>query len=103
MNSMLRVWLVLLGLTLGEVGLAAAGARGGLMLAILLTLSTVKAWLIVAWFMHLRFERRHLALALLPALIVCILLLNFIFPDSVRLRRMSSAGSPEAPHSESTK
>ncbi len=103
MNPMLRVWLVLLALTLAEVALAAAGARGGVMLAILLALSTVKAWLIVAWFMHLRFERRHLALALLPVLIVCILLLNFIFPDSVRLGRMSSVGPPEASHSQSTK
>lgn len=97
---MVRVWITLLVLTGGEVALAAAGARGGLMLAFLLLMSVCKAALILGWFMHLRFERRTLGWALLPVAIVCILLLCFIVPDSVRLGRLRDTGRGEAAHIE---
>ena len=95
-RSIVRVWIALLVFTGVEVALAAAGARGGVMLAFLLAMSVVKAWLIIAWFMHLRFERRTLGWAILPVAIVCILLLCFIVPDSVRLGRMRDTSRMEA-------
>jgi caa(3)-type oxidase subunit IV len=55
-----------------------------LMLTILLGLSVVKAVLIVAYFMHLKFERLSMILSLVPMLVVCILLLLVFFPDSFR-------------------
>ena len=80
----LVVWSVLLALTAIEVWLAYAqvfSTRG--MLTILMALSLVKAALIVAYFMHLRFERATLVWSLVPAVIVIGLLAVF-FPDGVR-------------------
>ena len=50
----------------------------------LLGLSIIKAALIVAYFMHLKFERLSLILTLIPMLLVCIILLFVFFPDSFR-------------------
>ena len=44
--------------------------------------------LIVAYFMHLKYERFSLFLTLIPATVVCILLLFAFFPDSLRLLEM---------------
>jgi cytochrome c oxidase subunit 4 len=54
------------------------------MLTILVGLSIIKAALIVAYFMHLRFERLSLVLTLVPMLVICICLLFVFFPDSFR-------------------
>ena len=80
----LVVWTVLLGLTAIEVWLAYVQvfSMGG-MLAILMALSLVKAALIIAYFMHLRFERNTLVWSLVPAVVVIGLLAVF-FPDGVR-------------------
>jgi cytochrome c oxidase subunit IV len=45
----------------------------------------LKAGLIMAYFMHLRFERFTLVLTLIPATIFCIGMMTVIFPDSLRL------------------
>jgi len=55
------------------------------MLIVLMALSIVKAGLIMAYFMHLRFEKQALVLSLIPSLIVVISLLFVFFPDSLRL------------------
>ena len=47
-------------------------------------LSIIKAALIVAYFMHLKFERLSLILTIVPMLVVCICLLFVFFPDSFR-------------------
>jgi len=51
----------------------------------LIGLSVLKAGLIMAYFMHLRFERFGLVLTLIPATIFCIGMMTVIFPDSFRL------------------
>ena len=76
------VWLVLL--TLIEIFLAYKPMPLQIMLVVLLGLSIIKAALIVAYFMHLKFERLSLILTLIPMLVVCILLLFVFFPDSFR-------------------
>ena len=58
------------------------------MLVLLMGLSLVKAALIMAYFMHLRFEKRTLILTLIPALIVIASTLAVFFPDSLRLLHM---------------
>jgi cytochrome c oxidase subunit 4 len=78
------VWVGLLGLTAVEVFLAYIQLPLHIMLVILLGLSIIKAALIVAYFMHLRFERLSLVLTLVPMCVVCICLLFVFFPDSFR-------------------
>lgn len=79
------VWFSLLALTGIEVFLAYEQLELKLMLTILMGLSLVKASLIIAYFMHLRYERRSLILSLMPALIFVVGMLFVFFPDSLRI------------------
>lgn len=82
----LWVWLYLIALTGLEVMLAYEQLFSlHVMLAILMALSLVKAALIVAYFMHLRFEKMNFVLSLIPAVVIVISLLSVFFPDSMRL------------------
>jgi cytochrome c oxidase subunit IV len=75
----------LLGMTLIEVYLAYVQVHNvHIYLTILMGLSLIKAALIIAYFMHLKFERMSLVLTLIPTLVVCICLLFIVFPDSYR-------------------
>jgi len=80
----ISIWVWLVVLTLVEIFLAYKPMPIHLMLIVLLGLSIIKAALIMAYFMHLKFERLSLILTLIPALVVCILLLFVFFPDSFR-------------------
>ncbi|HEX8992251.1 MAG TPA: cytochrome C oxidase subunit IV family protein [Anaerolineales bacterium] len=80
------VWAYLLVLTAVEVALGYTqlfSTRA--MLLILMVLSVCKAGLIVAYFMHLRFEKPALRYSLIPACVLVIALLFAFFPDSFRL------------------
>ncbi|HYN83622.1 MAG TPA: cytochrome C oxidase subunit IV family protein [Pyrinomonadaceae bacterium] len=94
----------LLVLTLIEVILAYIHLNLVLMLVILMGLSIIKAALIMAYFMHLKFERMSLVLTLVPILVVCICLLLVFFPDSLRSRHLRAtkaapaAGAAPAEH-----
>ncbi len=79
------VWLGLLGLTIVEVILAYQALSVGMMLVVLMSLSLIKAGMIMAYFMHLRYERFSLVLTLIPMLIICICLMASFFPDSLRV------------------
>ncbi len=80
------VWGYLLVLTGVEVVLAYVQLfSAGAMLVLLMVLSIVKAALIVAYFMHLKFERMALILSIVPAVVVVMSLLSVFFPDSFRL------------------
>ena len=80
----ISIWGWLVGLTLVEIFLAYKPMPIHLMLIVLLGLSIIKAALIIAYFMHMKFERLSLILTIIPMLIVCILLLFVFFPDSFR-------------------
>ncbi len=82
----MTVWVVLLVLTAVEVFLAYIHLPVGLMLTILLGLSIAKAAMIIAYFMHLRYERFSLVLTLIPMWMMCTLLMLVIFPDSFRIQ-----------------
>lgn len=83
------VWVWLLAFTAVEVYLGYIHLPLQLMLTLLMGLSVMKAALIMAYFMHLRFERLSLFLTLVPALVFCIcLILIFFFPDSLRLHQL---------------
>jgi cytochrome c oxidase subunit 4 len=78
------IWIWLLVLTGIEIFLGYKPMAIHFMLTILLGLSIIKATLIVAYFMHLKFERLSLILTVVPMLVVCICLLFVFFPDSFR-------------------
>lgn len=82
------VWISLLLLTGLEVFLAYQHLQVKVMLGLLMTLSIIKASLIIAYFMHLAYERRSLVLTLMPALIFVVCMMFVAFPDSIRLFEM---------------
>jgi len=82
------VWGALLGLTAFEVFLAYIQINVTLMLIILMGASIIKAALIVAYFMHLKFERLSLILTIVPTLVVLLCLFAILFPDSFRLHNL---------------
>jgi cytochrome c oxidase subunit 4 len=87
------IWIWLLVLTGFEVFLGYKHLPVIYMLVILMGVSIVKAALIVAYFMHLRFERLNLVLTIVPALVICICLLLVFFPDSFRARDLRYQGA----------
>jgi cytochrome c oxidase subunit 4 len=96
----ISIWVWLVGLTLVEIFLAYKTMPIHIMLTILLGLSIIKAALIVAYFMHLKFERLSLILSIVPMLVICICLLFVFFPDSFRssnLRYKFQEAPPVAP------
>lgn len=99
----ISIWVWLLVLTLIEIILAYRPMAIQFMLTILLGLSIIKAALIVAYFMHMKFERLSLILTIVPMLVVCICLLFVFFPDSFRSLdlRYKFKETPPAPAAES--
>ena len=82
------VWGGLLFLTAIEVFLAYIHLVPLLMLTILMLLSILKAGLIIAYFMHMKFERMSFVLTIVPTLVVLLCLFAIFFPDSFRLNKM---------------
>ncbi len=80
----ISIWVWLVVLTLLEIFLAYKPMEIHYMLTVLLGLSIIKAALIMAYFMHLKFERLSLIITLVPMLVICICLLFAFFPDSFR-------------------
>lgn len=85
------VWGGLLGLTAVEVFLAYIQIPTTVMLIILMGASIIKAALIVAYFMHLKFERLSLILTIVPTIVVLLCLFAVLFPDSFRAHNLRPA------------
>jgi cytochrome c oxidase subunit 4 len=80
------VWIGLVAITGIEVFLAYEHLAPGIMLTALVGLSIIKAGMIMAYFMHLKYEKFILVLWLVPAFMFCVLMICiFFFPDSLRL------------------
>ncbi len=82
-----KIWLGLLAFTALEVVLAYVQIAGALiMLAILLILSLIKAAMIMACFMHLKFDHPQLTWIVVAPAVACILIMcGYFFPDSFRI------------------
>lgn len=82
-----KIWIGLLVLTFIEVLLAYVQIAGVMvMLAILLILSVMKAAMIMAQFMHLSFDHKHLTyIVVIPAVLCILILCGYAFPDAFRL------------------
>jgi cytochrome c oxidase subunit 4 len=78
----------LLALTIVEVILAYFKVPLHIMLTLLIGLSLIKAAMIMAYFMHLKYERMSLVFSLIPVLVMCICLMFILFPDSNRNRNL---------------
>jgi cytochrome c oxidase subunit IV len=80
------VWVVLALVTGIEVYLGYLQLQPAVMLSVLVALSIFKVGLIVAYFMHLKYERFSMTLTLIPATIFCIMMMIvFFFHDSERI------------------
>src|SRR5260370_31085236 len=93
----ISVWVWLLAITGFEVCIGYIHLQVIYMLVILMGASIIKAALIVAYFMHLRFERLNLILTIVPALVICICLLLVFFPDSFRSKALRYQGGTQPP------
>ncbi len=85
----LIVYVCILALSGLQVLLAYQHAEGTQLLVRMLAVALIQAGLGVMYFMHLRNEQRNLRLALIPATIFVVLMMNMIWSDSFRLLRMS--------------
>jgi len=74
-----------------------------LMLTILMLLSIVKAALIIAYFMHLKFERFTLIMTIVPTLIVLLCLFGIFYPDSRRAHDLRPPMEIQQPQGEGEK
>jgi cytochrome c oxidase subunit IV len=90
------VWVALLVLTAIEIYLGYKHLDPILMLSLLIGLSLVKVGLIVAYFMHMKFERKTFIYTVVPTTIILLCLFAILFPDGKRLRenRGVTAGVP---------
>lgn len=79
------VWIGLLVIVGAEVALTYAGLSRDGLLAGLLLLACAEAGLAVAYFMHLRYERRILFWSFIPTLIFVFLMMNHLWRDAARM------------------
>jgi cytochrome c oxidase subunit 4 len=85
----IAIWIGLVAITGLEVFLAYKQLQPTVMLTALVILSVVKAAMIMAYFMHLKFEKFALVLLLIPATIFCIcMMFIFFFPEAFRLLQL---------------
>jgi len=71
----------LLGLTIVEVLVIYLHISKMAIVAMLVTLAVTKAALVAMYFMHLKFERRTLALVALSPFVLCVFLILMLTPD----------------------
>jgi caa(3)-type oxidase subunit IV len=74
------IWLTVL--TAIEVGLAVSHLQRWVMITLLCALAIVKAALVAMYFMHLRFERKTLAIVVLTPVVLAGILIIGLMPDS---------------------
>lgn len=78
------VWFWLLALTLLELGAVLVHLPRTLLIVLLLIMALMKAALIIAYFMHLRYERLSLVYAVVtPMFFLAIVIFAFMGPDAL--------------------
>ena len=82
------VYFAILALFGVQVALAYQNVHPAQLLVRMLAVALIQAGLAVMYFMHLRNEQRNLRLALIPATIFVMLMMNMIWSDSFRLLHM---------------
>jgi cytochrome c oxidase subunit IV len=82
------VYIVILALSALQIAIAYDNIDGSQMLLRMLSVAIVQAGLAITFFMHMKSEKRSLALFLLPATIFVLAMMNMIWSDSFRLLTM---------------
>jgi cytochrome c oxidase subunit 4 len=82
------VWIALLIIVAVEVALTYAHLPVATQLGALMVLAVLEAGLAVMFFMHLKYERRSLFWSLIPAIVFVFVLMNYLWPDALRLRSL---------------
>jgi cytochrome c oxidase subunit 4 len=77
----LGVFWWLLALTILEVAVVYMPIAKMVIAIVLVTLAVTKAALVAMYFMHLKFERRTLALVALSPFVLCVFLILMLMPD----------------------
>jgi cytochrome c oxidase subunit 4 len=72
----------LFGLTVAELAVSYTPMPKGLMIAALVSLAFVKASLVAMYFMHLKFEKRTLAMIALTPPMLLVMFLFITYPDT---------------------
>jgi cytochrome c oxidase subunit 4 len=80
-RTFLLVWAALLALTAATVAIAKGGLLGGAGVLAALGIASLKAGLVLAFFMHLRYESRLLQRLALLALLTLLTILAGTFAD----------------------
>ena len=82
----IKVWVDLLVLTVVEIVLAYIQLGHVAMITLLMGISLVKTVLIMAYFMHLKFDKPALSWMLCVPIVACMLIMiGYFFPDSYRI------------------
>jgi cytochrome c oxidase subunit 4 len=76
------IFVVLALLTVAEIGVVFMPVGKTLIGSMLVIMALTKAFLVGAYFMHLKFENRTLALIAITPLVLCVGLLFALMPDS---------------------
>jgi len=82
------VWGALLLMTGFEVYLAYQNLEPIRMLSILMGLSIIKAALIIAYFMHMKFELSRMKWLTMSSLVFCLAMMVVFLPDAFRILRL---------------
>ena len=88
-RSYVVTWLWLLVITVLEIAVVLVGLPKPLLASLLLMMSLMKAALIVAYFMHLRYERvAFIYTVIAPMVVLIVVLVAFVAPDAVHVLTM---------------
>jgi caa(3)-type oxidase subunit IV len=80
-SAYIKVFYVLLVLTIVEVAIVYMGLPKILLVALLVILAVWKAALVAMHFMHLKFEKTTLALVAITPFVLCVFLILMLMPD----------------------
>ena len=80
-SAYIKVFYVLLVLTIVEVAIVYLGLPKILLAALLVIAAVWKASLVAMHFMHLKFEKRTLAVVALAPFVLCVFLILMLMPD----------------------
>ncbi|HEY3153513.1 MAG TPA: cytochrome C oxidase subunit IV family protein [Candidatus Binatia bacterium] len=80
-SGYIKIFYILLVLTIVEVAIVYLGLPKMLLAALLIIFAVWKAALVAMHFMHLKFEKRTLALVAITPFVLCVFLILMLMPD----------------------
>lgn len=82
-----RIWYWLLGLALASVGVSALPLPPPVAVGLIFIAAAVKAWLVVVYYMHLKFERWPVYTLIAVPLLLCGVLVLVLIPELVHYQQ----------------